>query len=91
MGSVGEKGRGVGDLESLLGWAMMNDPMFRRAVEFDELAVELMVGEPQTCRRDGRPLEDVRGVSIPAWHGHQDQMTCPLCSARYVQFVPDER
>jgi len=70
---------------------MMNDPVFTRAVEFDEGAIELMVGEPQICRRDGRSLDHVRGIGLTAWEGHQDQMTCPLCSTKYVQFVPDER
>lgn len=90
MGSSRMKGHIPGDLLSRLSWEMANDPMFTRAVEFDEGAIELMVGEPRTCRRDGRHLVPVRGVSLPGWNGHQDQLTCPLCSAKYVQFVPDK-
>lgn len=70
-----------------LSWAAMNDPVFTGAVEFDEGADELFEGEARICRRDCSALEIVRRVSMSVWDGYQDQLMCPICSTKYVQFV----
>lgn len=66
------------------------DEHFGAAMRFDEGAVDMLAGEGHFCRRDGRPLTIVRSVSVTKWKGRQDQMECPGCSTRYVQFVPEK-
>lgn len=76
------------DLINGLTNAAMNDPVFTQAVEFDEGSVELMVNESWICRKDGKPLECIRGVNLSLWEGFQAQLVCPSCPTKYVQFFP---
>lgn len=67
----------------------LNDPVFMKAAEFDEGAATLGEGEARICRMDSSPLDWVRKVSYSRWRGEQVQLVCPLCTAKYVQFVPE--
>lgn len=68
----------------------MMDPMFQKAVAFDEVAGELAEGAARICGIDGAELVFLRGVSYSEWHGDQEQLECPACGAKYVQFVPEK-
>lgn len=71
--------------------AAVEDPLLMEAVHFDEGAAHLGEGEAKICKMDSAPLKCIRSIGMSDWKGEQRQFVCPLCSAKYVQFKPDER
>jgi len=68
--------------------AAMGDPKFVEAMEFDRGAINLDVGAMPVCQVDEAELYCIRSIGMDIWAGEQLQYVCPLCNAKYVQFLP---